>query len=441
MKWKGIILLIFLSHSVLHSEELELSIADSLKMAMQHNLDLELQSINLEQLKWDNMWKWTAALPNLSGSGSLTRRNTDSTSLAIGVSQPQWGLSGSLDLSSPLGPMLALKILETISAHYNLKKGNLTYAKALKTIAIEVQKAYFNLLIAKEELEILNKQLTVILTQGEDLRRSYEAGLADEYTYLQFELQRLQVEQSINSQNSKLVNYQNALSVLLGRDTGTSYALSERIPELELEQLTTLFEAENVENNFDIRIGKIDDFMLRLGKTASILTLLPTVNVRWSSTRMFNADPMAEDWFNSSNWEDDSGSMVLTLALSISNFFPGSSAFSGVITSETNYKNNAVMIRKTRQTLKQQLANQQNALKLAINALDMTKTQKTLARKAFEIMTEKYNNGLAKYTEYQTAENDLLEVELDYLTQTVEILKTILDIYYILGEENDFNFN
>ncbi len=418
------------------AQELKLSISDSLDRALKSNLDIQLQRSTLDTLSWENSWKWSSILPNVVMSANLSRRNVEPAATPNSDAS-QWGLNRSVSISSPIGPKLAQKILEVFGSYLAFKKGELTYENAIKTVLVSVQKAYYDLLIAEEELFILKKQLQVSIDQNKNLKTSYEAGLVEEYKYLQSQIQKLQIEQQVNAKQNSVITFSNNFASIIGEEKGTQFVLIEDIPDINEETIKDVLLQSSLEYNYNIQIAEQDEVILNIAQYASLLALLPTLGLSWQSTHVFQGDPLQKSWYSDSNWSDDTGALAFNLSFNISNLLPGSPVFLAYINARKNYKNHSFNRQKTEEALELKLVNLQNTLQLQVEILDTAQRQRDLARSAFEIMKVKYGNGLARLTEYQTAENNLLDAEKGYLLQTISIIKSLLDIQLLLGEENN----
>lgn len=433
------VLFFCVSLGFLAAEERSLSVREGIDLALQHNLDLRIQERVLDHLYWTNVWGWTALSPSVVGTGSLIRSNVAPGATLLNPDASPWSLSGDLSLTTPLGPTLIQNILIVFGKSLDLKKGRITYRKAIKTVVSEVHKIYFDLLIAQESRNILESQLEVVLRQNKDLKSSYDAGLIDEYVYLQSELQKIQLEQRINSQKNIIESLEDSLSFILGQEEDTSYVLSDSIPELNTELIQTFYEKIDTENNYDLQVEEINKFILRISATASALSLLPKVGLAWNTGRTF-LRPISEEWFNDSNWGADTGNLAISLSWSLSNLLPGSAPFAASLGIQRDRDNNELLLERSKQTLRRQLINLQNSLRFNVESLELSQVQRDLAKKAFEIISGQYDSGLAQYTQLQEAENDQLDAEQNYLSQTVVVLKNLLDINFLLGEDDDVTF-
>ena len=418
------------------SKELELTISDSIDRALTSNLDIQLAQSVLDKLTWDNSWKWTSLFPSFIVSVGLSRSNTEPKVAQFNSKYSQWGLNRNISISSPIGPLLIKKILKTFGTYISFKKGEITYENAIKKILISVQKAYYDILIAKKELVILERQLKINIEQNDNLTVEYESGLVEEYDYLQSQIKRLQLEQQVNEKKNSILDFSNNLAHIIGEEKGTQFILVEDVPDINEDAIKNILIKNSLDNTYDLKVAELDNSVFNITQYASLLSLLPTLNLRWQNTRSFQGNPWKKAWFNDNNWADDSGSLAFDVSFNISNSLPGSPAFLEYINAKTEYKKHIINVKKTIETLGLKLVKLQNTLQLQVQTLDVSKNQRDLSRKAFDIMQTKYDNGLALLTEYQTAENNLLDAEKKYLSNTISIVKSILDIQILLGEEN-----
>ena len=131
----------------LNAQNVNLSIHDAITLGLVNNLDSKAASLTLIDTQLTAYTVWNKFIPGVSVSastgGSTRNRNSEVTESG--------SLSGGADFSLSLN---ARNFIAVYEAGNEYKNGRSTYNKAVANIRKEIAKAYYILVVAKEELVI-----------------------------------------------------------------------------------------------------------------------------------------------------------------------------------------------------------------------------------------------------------------------------------------------
>jgi outer membrane protein len=178
----------------------------------------------------------SALLPQLSvglgleqihgGNGSVTNSNGNIVDTGTGGHTRERDLSGTL--SQPIINLSAIASLKAAQASRD--SGNQTYQAALQNLYVRVSAAYFNVLIAQDNLDVYKSYEDAFKQEFDQSSARFKNGLAKASEVNQSQSYYLSIKaQRIGAQDS-LKDAERALEQITGQPTGTLKKLREDLP-------------------------------------------------------------------------------------------------------------------------------------------------------------------------------------------------------------------
>ncbi|MDA3950195.1 MAG: TolC family protein, partial [Spirochaeta sp.] len=217
----------------------EIDLETAVAMALQNNLGIEDEMLNLMQKKLIADTWWNRFYPSLNARATMRRANeTQETSGIVPVGPqtapgsgvygqvaqfsqeaPQWGLSTALearlDLTLQMVPGIRLAALD-------YESGKITMSRARREVERDVAKQFYQLLLLKEQIGLSRQQIDTAERRYNQARTNYENGLADEYAMLSarvaWENQKPQLTGLQVQYQQALLSFRNSLGVELTRN-------------------------------------------------------------------------------------------------------------------------------------------------------------------------------------------------------------------------------
>lgn len=410
--------LLLFSASFFGQEELTrrtLTIDDAVMLAADNNLSLQRQKIKLELLEEKNKYSWNSVSPSIKANGSYSLPFEDSD---------KWQMSGSVSVSLGLSPALFASIK---SAKLNYENGIVDYENAVRSIEIEVRKAFYNLLYSKEYLALLNRNI-------ETAKQRYELNL-DKYNRGQ--LSELDLLSSQYAYESLLPNYESRENLyenniaMFKQILGISQNV-EIILEGNLDEFNG-FESLSVSTSPDeIPSVKTIKSQIELAKLQLMATRFsawgPTVSVSYNYGKANSLGMNGER-----NWNTTGNSLGINLSIPLDGLLPWSSGALNVESQKANLKD-----------LELQLENQKTSVELAINnsiktilqsqtQLELLNKNVELAQKKYDMTLRAYNLGSKDILTLQDASDSLMNAKLNLMQQKYSMISNILDLENTLG--------
>jgi outer membrane protein TolC len=311
--------LLFFSFSVFsQNETLVFSLEEAIDYSHSNNkLALDSQSdVHMAELQ---KWETTATgLPQISADISYSNWIEQQISLipaeffggmpgdfvevAFGTQQT---VNGTVTLKQKLFDGSYLVALQASKVYLEISKN--AKEKTLSELRKVVTNAYGSVLLAEENISILDANIAVIEKSITELQKVYENGLTEAENIEQLQL-TLSGLVSARNYNAVLKNLAYEMfNLTLGLDIGTSVNLTDRMEDLVVKVLLSPTETSNssLENNIDFKIAvnnmRSNELLFKLEKSKALPTINAFINGGYAgNNNRFNFLDRSQKWFGAS---------------------------------------------------------------------------------------------------------------------------------------------
>ncbi|MCU7492720.1 MAG: TolC family protein [Ignavibacteria bacterium] len=438
-----VLILIALSSSSYAQSVRRLSLKDAVAIALEQNRDLKVAYYDKEKNEQRVKEAYGNAMPTITGSGQYTRNLQlpvfympsfsfdPQVGLTMGPSQPmEIGLknnfSGTISAEWPLyqgaiyAGIRAARIIDEISSE------NITNTRAL-TIT-EVKKAYYNILIVKEQFNLLEQSIKRGRQALKDVKLLYQQGLAGE-------LDTLRAFVAVENLKPMLIKTENGISIaksylgnLLGLSAGETVEPLDSLTAGELLRQYDFSGASTEEalnkrpelSLLDLQIKANDELI-----NAEIAGHMPTL----AAFGQLQAVLQADNYKFNQRWP---ASAVIGLNLSIP-------IFSGF---KTEAKIEQARIEKKK--LETQFDNLKDLIvtDVKVNTSSVEEAHKRIeaqtqtvksAERSYELTRSRWLKGVSRQTELFDAELALTQAKTNYLQAVYDYLVAGAELEKSLG--------
>ena len=414
-----------------------LSLDQAIAYALEHNyssINAERDIVDAQKQKWETI---ATGLPQINGAVSYQNQ------LKQPVSQiPAEFFGGEPGTYQEVVFGQAQSISATATLRQQIFDGSyIVGVQATKTFLeysqnnkekteLEVRKsvveAYGNVLLARESIQISEKNKSTLEENLYETKRIYENGLGDEESVDQLQITLSTVDNQLkNARRMEEITLQ-MLNLVLGLPIETPTILTENLDDLTQKEIDFgLIDSEfNIENNVDYKMAanlNEQRFLeLKLAKSRALPTLNAFINYGGNSfSNDFNFLDSGQQWF---------GSSILGVDLNIPIFSSlGRSA-------STQRAKIALEKAKTQFTeaqaqIRLQLESAKSDYILAIEQYGTSKENLELAERIENKNQVKYEEGLATSFELRQVQTQLYTSQQEYLQSMVDVInkKTALE--------------
>jgi outer membrane protein TolC len=348
------------------------------------------------------------------------------------VTAPQWHIAGNLQLQLVINVAM-FENMRTLRLEY--ESGLISYEAARVQLERDVRKAYYQILLTAENVQLLREQFANAERRVTLARENYLAGLAPELSLLQAQVARENLRPGIDQAESALKMAQARFAMNLGLPYDTQFELIPVEGEpgfipLDVAELI----AKAASGRPDILVLKQSILYLESQRQAlRFSALTPSLSLSWDTTRAFIRDPWKTSWFSDmDNWTR-SGSLTITLGMRLHSLFPFSPDYQGIKDAEDR-------IRSANIGLAQRIRGTEIEIYNTVLSLEKTRISAeaqgltiAMAEQAYRLTEEAYRAGLQDLLEVQNAELALHQARLQMLEQNFNYRIGLIDLEYAIG--------
>jgi outer membrane protein TolC len=436
-----------------------ITVDEAVELALKSNLSLESSRISLDTSKRASDLVWNQFLPELDLRGTLSRSNSGSTqtmtvpsamidssalfpsgppgpSTVFGVSplsvdvDPQWIVNG--NFSATLSFSFALiQGIRKIKADY--QTGLLSYAKARSQTERDIRKAYYQMLLLQENIDLLRSSFVNAERQVAMAQANYNNGLAPQLTLLQAQVSRENMKPTIDQAENGLKLAMANFAMNLGLDYDTRFELvpvqgAPNYGDLNLRELTS----RAVNGKPDIMELRQTLVATELGRKAQALQLYtPTLIFSWNYSPTL-VGPWDNDWLEGDNW-NEGGNFSIMLSMGLNSLLPFTKQGQGLKDIDNS-------LRTLNIGLAQAIRGTEIEIYNTILSLERSRTQAetqaetvALAERTYRLTEDAYRAGLQDLLQVQSADLSRRQAQVQMLEQQFNYRTGLIDLEYSIG--------
>jgi outer membrane protein len=443
MRNQLILLLTLLSLSFSYTQEqtYSFSLEEAIQFALENNyaaINADRDIIDAQKQKWETI---AGGLPQINGDISYQNQLKQPVSVIpaeifggepgtfaeVVFGQPQLATATAtlrqqiFDGSYIVG-VQATKAFLSYSAN-NKEKTTLDVRK-------QVVEAYGNVLLAKESVQILEKNKVTLEKNFYETSKLYENGLGEQESVDQLQITLSSIENQLqNAIRLQEITLQ-MLNISMGLDLTAPTKLKENLEDLTVAKidLGILNYDFNLNENVDFKLAENLNqqryYEWKLAKSRALPTLNAFVNYGSSAfSDNFSFLNGEQQWFDSS---------VMGFDLSIP-IFSSLKRSASTQRAKIALEKAKTQLTQAEQQIRLQLENAKNNYTLAIANYETAKQNLTLSERIENKNQIKYKEGLATSFELRLAQTQLYTTQQEFLQSMVEVINKKTELEIILN--------
>ncbi len=438
-----LIITLLLFASLIHAQDKKESYSFTLDQAIEHALQNNYKAINagrdIESAK-QKKWETTAAgLPQInagldySKNFVFTQQGISGNAFNPGgdpnaVTTIAFGTKNSMNARATLSQLIfdgsyivALQASKTYLQFYQNSK-----IKTDNDIREMVTNYYGNVLLAEENIQILEKNKITLDKNLFEAQETYKNGLIEDETVEQIQITLASINSSLNNATRLVDISKKMLKITLGLDIDDQLTLTEKLDDLTTKNinLTSSSEAFNVNGSIDYQIAENFKEQRRLEFKAQKATYLPSLSA--SANFGYNAFSNNFSFLNQGQpWNNFSN---LGVSLNVPVF---SSFGKKAKTQQTKiaFEQAETQLIEAEQMLRLQYESSKSDYEYSIEQYATSKSNLKLAERIENKQQVKFKEGLSTSFEFTEAQRQLYSAQQNYLQSMIDVInkKTALD--------------
>ena len=423
---------------------LTLTLDRAVEIALSDNPTVRIADMEVERYDYAKGQTWGTLLPQVSVDGTYTR-SVVKQEIAKGLS---FGADNSLAANASLTlPLIAPQIWRTLKLNRAQLESAVESARSSRiTLVAEVKKAFYNILLAEQSLEVLRMSEQTVRRTVDDTQLKYKSGLASEYDWLTAQVQLSNLMPNIIQTENSIRVAKMLLKMYLSLPEQVEIEVTGTLDGMHGEVDTRMDLSTDLSENSDLRALALQEQMLVRQLKVANASRLPSIAAFASAS--YSGNDLDRSSFGGFAGGADAGTGA---AIAKSSFYWQHPVSVGVQISipifagttrmqqSRSIKNQIAQISLQREYLRKQIDVQ---LQSAINDLltaraTMNAQEKTVeqATKAYKIADTRYQNQVGTILELNSAQLAETQARLSYSQAIYDYLSARAEYEKILGRE------
>ncbi len=302
-----------------------------------------------------------------------------------------------------------------------------TTHSALIEIVVGIDKAFYDVLLSVQQLDIIKEEIGRLTKSLKDSRALYENGTTDMVDYKRATIalntalvQKKSAEEAILAK----ISY---LKQLMGYPSEKPLTLDYRTNSLENDVMLDTLRNLNVYNRIEYQLLQTN---LKLQKSVIDyykLGFLPSLSAFANYNINYQNDAFSELYKKAY----PNSTIGLTLSFPI---FQGTKRFHNVRKSNMEYERLTLDTLNTRNEMNTEYVSAMATYKSDLAAYNVTRENITIAQEVYNTIQLQYNQGIKTYLEVIVAETDLMSAKINNLNALFMLMFSKIDVKQALGE-------
>lgn len=408
--------------------------------AKQNNVQVKNALLNLKIQEQSNRAITSAALPNISGVGNITDNLKIATQLLPGefFGQPsgtfipvkfgtKYAASGGFTLNQILFDGQVFVGLQARRASLEFQQKNVEVTEEI--IKKNIYKLYYQLVVGKKQIELLDANLERLNKLQHDTREIYKNGFAEKIDLDKIEVQLANLETQKLGVISNIDKGYLGLKVLMGMPLKDSLILTDMITEEKLKEGLLDDGKYQYTNRKEYQYldlaNKLKEYNVRRYKLSYIPSLSLSANYNYSAQRSnFDFTHGSGTWFPSA---------YVSLHLNVP-IFSGFAKAASLQQAKLELQQS----KNTLDNLKLNIDNDVEQAKLsyntAIGTIDFQKKNMNLAEQVYYQTKKKYEVGTGSNTEISAAQTELVQAQTNFINALYDAIIARIDYLAAIGK-------
>lgn len=309
--------------------------------------------------------------------------------------------------------------LQASRTYEELSKKNYEQSK-IETASI-VSKAYYNVLVNDERMNLIYANVTRIKKLRDDTKAMYDNGFVEKIDFDRIELTYNNILTEKDKTEKLLVLAKDLLKFQMGMDMKTNLILSDSLSGIAFDEAFTTNENVDVSRRIEYSIMQSNMRLQELDLKKNRFAYLPSL-VAYAAVSG-NAYRLEFDFLESKKWYPTT-IVGATISMPI---FDGLQRRSRINQSKLNLKKVENGMRSLEQGLTLETKNAQVQLQNSISSLQTQRKNRELAGEVARVSKAKYDQGVGSNLEVVNAETSLKEAETNYYSALYDALVAKID--------------
>ena len=410
-----------------------LSLSDAISIGMSENFDILISKENKDKSKLNNNWANAGAFPSINISSSKEEALSDQSNNPASFIQEKLkssSINANANINWTLFNGLAIRANKE-KLNYLQKISNNNVTLTIENIVQGIILQYYNCIIQKEKLDLLQKVVAKSKTRLRYEKNNYKMGLISKIDYLQIENALLSDSSQIIMQKNNYENSLKNLNLTLGVNINKTWILSDTLNiEIQVFDFEEL-KANTILNNTKIKNQYLNLKLAKQENKLSISPFYPIISINSGAS------------FNESTYDiGDLASTIKNTGESINYFanfsvslrlFNGGKLYNTIRSIKINNDINYLKTEKIKNEILHDLSTTYEKYNSLVSSYKLSKKAFEVAETNYKLATNKKNRGIINTFNFRDIEINYIRSGLNVSQSALNLIESKLSLLKITG--------
>jgi outer membrane protein TolC len=297
-----------------------------------------------------------------------------------------------------------------------------------ETIRANVYKIYYQLLVGKTQIDLLDANIARIQKLSHDTKELYKNGFLEQLDVNKVEVQAANLNTEKLKALNSISNGYLGLKFLLGMPIKDSLILSDTLDEQQIKQGILPLADYNYKDRKDYQYAALGKKLNEFNVKRYQLSQVPTFSL--SGNYYKSAQRNKFDYFGKGDWYNLS---AISVRISVP-IFKGFATKAKIEQARIELQQTNNQIENLKIQIDQEVETARANFTTAVTTLDYQKKNMELAETVYNQTKKKYEIGTGSNTEISAAETDLKEAQTNYINAVYDAIIAKIDYIKATGK-------
>ena len=391
-----------------------LTVDEAVELAKKNNVSVARSQITLDAVARAKAHSWNSMSPSASVSAS-------STVPIDALSDSDSNYTASFGVSATVSVSLSANLFTSMNAaKIAYESGKLTFDDAVKSVELGVREAFYGLLYERENIILQERNLEIAKTQYNNNLAKYNQGRLSEIDVLSAEV----------NYKSKIPTVESARTTFLNDLASFKQTLGLHLAE-KIELAGTLDDLINL-NEISVDVKNVQSSSIKLLEYELENAKNSVLEKRFSA--------FAPSLSASFNWSDGTASdaqkpasLKFSATIPLDGVLPWSARNDAIDSAQDTVKDLELQLDNEKKNLARTVMSSLRSIKQSQESIKYKQANVTLAQKTYDMTAEAYNRGTKDLLTLQNANTSLLNAQVSLKSETLTLIRTILNLENTIG--------
>ena len=402
-----------------------LTVDEAVELAKKNNVSVARSQITLDAVARAKAHSWNSMSPSASVSAS-------STVPIDALSDSDSNYTASFGVSATVSVSLSANLFTSMNAaKIAYESGKLSFDDAVKSVELGVREAFYGLLYERENIILQERNLEIAKTQYNNNLAKYNQGRLSEIDVLSAEVNYKSKIPTVESVRTTFLNDLASFKQTLGLHLAEKIELAGTLDDLiNLNEISV--DIKNVQSSsiklleYELENAKNSVLENRFSAFAPILN----ASFKWSDGNWYVGydGTLPED-----KKAKKSASISLSATIPLDGVLPWSARNDAIDSAQDKVKALELQLDNEKKNLARTVMSSLRSIKQSQESIKYKQANVTLAQKTYDMTAEAYNRGTKDLLTLQNANTSLLNAQVSLKSETLTLIRTILNLENTIG--------